>query len=93
MTNQDAINFDAFMAWTNTQVRNNPFPLERYSVFTALSDAENYALNSAVSYEGQIIAVTDTDLSGNIMQKVYVLDHTVPNGLRQLAAGDDASTI
>ena len=93
MTNQDAINFDAFMAWTNTQVRNNPFPLERYSVFTALSDAENYALNSAVSYEGQIIAVTDTDLSGNVMQKVYVLDHTMPNGLRQLAAGDDASSI
>lgn len=86
MTNQDAINFDAFMAWTNTQIRNNPFPLERYSVFTALSDAENYALNSAVSYEGQLIAVTDGG-----MQKVYVLDHTMPNGLRQLAAGDDAS--
>ena len=86
MTNQENINFDSFMSWTNTQVRNNPFPLERYSVFTALSDAEDYALNGAVAYEGQIVAVT----SGG-MQKVYVLDHTMPNGLRQLAAGDDAS--
>ena len=93
MTNQDQINFDSFMSWTNTQVRNNPFPLERYSVFTTLSDASEYALSGAVAYEGQIIAVTDTDLSGNPLQKVYVLDSTMPNGLRQLAAGDDASSI
>ena len=52
MKNQDQINFDSFMSWTNTQVRNNPFPLERYSVFTELSAAEKYALSGAVSYEG-----------------------------------------
>lgn len=68
------------MPWTNTQVRNNPFPLERYSVFNALSDAEDYALHGAVAYEGQVIAVTE---SGR--QRAYVLDHTMDNGLRELA--------
>lgn len=74
------------MPWTNTQVRNNPFPLEVYSIFDSLSAAETYALSNVVSYEGQIIAVTDEG-----KQKVYVLDSTMSNGLRQLAAGDDAS--
>lgn len=80
--------FTNTMPWTNTQVRNNPFPLEAYSIFDSLTAAETYALSNVISYEGQIIAVTDGG-----KQKVYVLDSTMPNGLRQLAAGDDASKL
>ena len=80
--------FTNTMPWTNTQVRNNPFPLEAYSIFDSLAAAETYALSNVISYEGQIIAVTDGG-----KQKVYVLDSAMPNGLRQLAAGDDASHI
>ena len=80
--------FTNTMPWTNTQVRNNPFPLEAYSIFDSLAAAETYALSNVISYEGQIIAVTDGG-----KQKVYVLDSTMPNGLRQLAAGDDASKL
>lgn len=69
-------------------MRNNPFPLEAYSIFDSLAAAETYALSNVISYEGQIIAVTDGG-----KQKVYVLDSAMPNGLRQLAAGDDASHI
>ena len=49
--------------WTNTQVRNGPFPLERYSVFSSLSDAQDYALSNAVAYPGQVITVVDGVLS------------------------------
>ena len=37
--------------------RTNPVPLEKYSIFKTLADAENYAKNNAVSYLGQIITV------------------------------------
>lgn len=54
--------FTNTMPWTNTQVRNNPFPLERYSLFESYAAAKDYALNSVLSYEGQIIAVTDSGI-------------------------------
>lgn len=78
--------FTNTMPWTNTQVRNNPFPLERYSIFGSYADAKEYALSSVLAYEGQIIAATNDGV-----QKVYVLDPSAPDNLRQLAAGDDAS--
>ena len=37
--------------------RTNPVPLEKYSIFKTLADAQNYAKNNAVSYLGQIITV------------------------------------
>lgn len=79
-----------YMGWTNTLQRANPFPIEMYSVFPSLAEAEAYAAGTGkytgLPYEGQVIAVTDGGT-----QKVYVLDSTMSNGLRQLAAGDDAS--
>ena len=44
--------FTNTMPWTNTQVRNNPFPLERWSLFETLQAAEEYALSNVVAYEG-----------------------------------------
>ena len=37
--------------------RTNPVPLEKYSIFRTLADAQDYAKNNAVSYLGQIITV------------------------------------
>ena len=37
--------------------RTNPVPLEKYSIFKTLADAQDYAKNNAVSYLGQIITV------------------------------------
>lgn len=80
------------MGWTATLKRADAFPVETYSIFPALSVAERYAAGTGefagLPYEGQIIAVTDGG-----KQKVYVLDSKMSNGLRQLAAGDDASKL
>ena len=41
--------------------RTNPVPLEKYSVFHTLAEAEAYAASNAVAYPGQLLAVvTDT---------------------------------
>ena len=65
--------FSNTMPWTNTQVRNNPFPLERYSIFESLDEAIKYVQGSGQyagkAYEGQIITVKN-----NNIQEVYVLD-------------------
>lgn len=79
--------FNNVLPWTNVQVRNGAFPLEQYSIFSSFDDAKTYALNNAVAYEGQIIAVTEDG-----KQKVYVLDSSnTESGLR--AVGDNAATI
>ena len=39
--------------------RSNPLPLDRYSVFETLTDAQEYASSNAVAYPGQIIAVAE----------------------------------
>lgn len=42
--------------------RSNPVPLDKYSVFGTLADAQEYAFNNAVAYPGQTLAViTDTN--------------------------------
>lgn len=44
--------------YPNSFKRQGAFPLEAYSVFTTVADAEEYAKNSPLSYVGQVIAVT-----------------------------------
>lgn len=39
--------------------RSNPLPLDKYSVFQSLADAETYASTNAVAYPGQLITVAD----------------------------------
>lgn len=52
-------------AYWNTGVtfkRTNPVPIENYSIFGTLAAAQDYALNNAVAYPGQTLAVvTDTN--------------------------------
>ena len=48
--------FSNTMPWTNTQVRNGDFPLERYSIFENLDEAKKYAAGISpyigLAYEG-----------------------------------------
>ena len=37
--------------------RGNPLPLDSWSLFTSLSDAETYATSNPVSYPGQVLTV------------------------------------
>lgn len=57
MTTPD-YSFPSITPWTNAQVRNGPFPLDRYSVFSSLVDAKAYAAG-VLAYAGQVIAVTE----------------------------------
>lgn len=48
--------------------RSNPLPLDKYSVFASIEDAESYAATNAVAYPGQIVAVVNEGV-----MEVYVL--------------------
>jgi hypothetical protein len=48
--------------------RSNPLPLDKYSVFASIAEAEAYATTNAVAYPGQIIAVVNDGV-----MEVYVL--------------------
>ena len=41
--------------------RTNALPLDKFSVFDSLSAAQDYAMNNAIAYPGQIITVVDGD--------------------------------
>lgn len=66
--------------------RKNPLPLDEYSVFATLSDAEDYVATNPVAYPGQVLAIVNDTQSD-----VYVVE---PNGsLTKLAAGGDTSDL
>lgn len=48
-----------FMEFPLSISRQDAFPLDRYSVFSSLSEAQTYAQTSPVAYVGQILAVLD----------------------------------
>lgn len=88
MTTPD-YSFPNITPWTNSQVRNGPFPLDRYSVFSSLVDAKEYAAG-ALAYSGQVITVTEDG-----KQQVFTLDPTLSTGgdgyLRKLPDAKDLS--
>ena len=77
MTTPD-YSFPNITPWTNSQVRNGPFPLDRYSVFSSLADAEEYAAG-VLAYEGQQIAVAG---AGGV--SAFMLDSKAESGMRVL---------
>lgn len=80
------------MAWSNTQDRTAPFPLEKYSIFPDYATACAYAAGEGeyegLPYEGQIISVTE-----NGKQVVYALDRNATNYLRKVASDVDPETL
>ena len=62
-------NLDKASAYWNTGVtfkRTNPVPIEKYSVFKTLADAQKYAEEHPVAYPGQIITVVPQEGEGNV---------------------------
>lgn len=49
----------SFMEFPLSISRQSSFPLDRYSVFYTLSEAQDYASNNPLSYPGQVIAVVN----------------------------------
>jgi hypothetical protein len=101
----DIANFSAISAyyngkntmnsWSNTFDRGGAFPIEKYSVFNALSDAYTYVNGGIVpnmgnaegkAYDGQIIAVKDTTTG---VQKAYIVDSTAVSGLTPVGDTSD----
>lgn len=85
------INFDDFVMRSQAQVfqRVNPAPLDKYSVFSSLAEAEEYASSNPVAYAGQLVAVvTGSDV------KVYVINDgkldTIGGGAIQVSTYSDA---
>lgn len=85
------INFDDFVMRSQAQVfqRVNPAPLDKYSVFSSLAEAEAYASSNPVAYAGQLVAVvTGSDV------KVYVINDgkldTIGGGAIQVSTYTDA---
>ena len=69
--------------------RLNPIPLEKYSVFESLVDAQNYALANAIAYPGQPIAVINTDNSIKFyLTSTYVVDFSA-----RIDKPEDAATL
>lgn len=60
--------------------RTNPVPLEKYSIFKTLAEAETYATTSPVAYPGQPIAVVGDDNT-----TLYFIDND--GSLKSIASG------
>lgn len=59
--------------YPNTFKRQGAFPLERYSLFNTLADAQAYASSNPIAYVGQIITVV-TQKDGDVdTVKTYVI--------------------
>lgn len=73
---------------SNTFFRLNGIPIDKTSVYGSLTDAQNYANNSANAYAGQVIAViTDTDA------QAYIITPTPQTGENYLRPIADLSKI
>lgn len=58
--------------YPNQIKRQGDFPLEKYSVFETYEEAEDYAANSPIAYEGQQIVVKE-DINNNNNPTLYIL--------------------
>lgn len=66
-------NFTNLTTYPNSFKRQEPTPLEAYSLFTSKTDAENYAKTNPVAYVGQIVVVIDAT---NKVCTPYVISDT-----------------
>ena len=97
-TAEEILSGSNVMSFTNMAARAGAFPIDKWSIFGALSAAEAYVRQESsipgygdatgLPYEGQIIAVKEGDV-----QNVYVVDNAMDNGLRKLASGGDADEV
>lgn len=62
----------AYMEFPLSMARQDAFPLDKYSVFYSLSDAEDYAKNNPIAYPGQPIAVVDEAVDSVKLYKINI---------------------
>lgn len=74
--------------------RSNPLPLDKWSVFQTMADAEVYAESNAVAYPGQLIAAVD---NGKMVAMVLAEDaeagKLVPQQIGIIPTGEGAVTV
>jgi hypothetical protein len=74
--------------------RSNPLPLDRWSVFQTMAEAETYAESNAVAYPGQLIAAVD---NGKMVAMVLAEDaeagKLVPQQIGIIPTGEGAVTV
>lgn len=74
--------------------RSNPLPLDKWSVFQTMADAEAYAESNAVAYPGQLIAAVD---NGKMVAMVLAEDaeagKLVPQQIGIIPTGEGAVTV
>ena len=56
--------------YPNSFKRQGAFPLERYSVFYSLNDAQDYAKENSLAYVGQYLVVVENNAA-----TLYVIDN------------------
>ena len=63
MSSMPTLNYKSYTEYINVFRRLNPTPIDYYSVFENLADAETYInADDSVAYEGQIIAIYDNEI-------------------------------
>ena len=71
--------------------RTNPVPLEKYSVFHTLAEAQSYAASNVVAYPGQLVAVvtdsTVTTYKINVDGTLSQIDAAIEPGDLPISAG------
>jgi len=71
--------------------RTNPVPLEKYSVFHTLAEAQSYAASNVVAYPGQLVAVvTDSAVTTykiNVDGTLSQIDAAIEPGDLPISAG------
>ena len=74
--------------------RSNPLPLDKWSVFQTIAEAEAYAESNAVAYPGQLIAVVD---NGKMVAMILAEDaeagKLVPQQIGIIPTGEGAVTV
>ena len=75
----NSIELTNFTEYQNTFMRQGAYPLDAYSIFTNLTDAEDYAKKHAAAYVGQTLVVANKE-----GVKQYIIDEA---GTLQLAGG------
>ena len=67
--------------YPNSFKRQGCFPLEAYSVFYSVTEAEDYAKNNPIAYVGQILSVVTEDEA-----RAYIIRDT-QGTLEEIASG------
>ena len=74
--------------------RSNPLPLDKWSVFQTMADAEAYAESNAVAYPGQLIAAVDNGkMVAMVLAEYAEAGKLIPQQIGIIPTGEGAVTV